>query len=345
MQKTLLYLLLLAVLGGAAYYFVFADRENSAFPASEAGFTIRDTGSIGKIFLSQPNNASVLLERTDSGWIVNKKYKALNGTLNLLMECLYKQEASYPASDAAHNGIIKSMAGTGVKTEIYDRKGELIRTFYVGQEAHEAAGSYMLMQGAKKPYLVRIPGFDGFLKSRYNTDIDDWRDRTVFNFPAEEIQSVSINYPEEPLNSFTVTQYPDISVKADPNAVGTLPLNKKRVKDFLGFFVNVNCEGYLSGVWGIDTVLSQVPKKCTIDVVSKQGKSQHLDVYWMPINRRSKNREFSSRDIKSGYDGDRYYAVMNNFKDTAIIQQYNFGKIFRRAYEFYESDNMLKENK
>jgi hypothetical protein len=71
MRKTLLYLLLLAVLAFGVYYFIFSNK-GSDFSKSEAGFTIKDTSEIGKIFLSNPAGDNILLERTDSGWMVNK---------------------------------------------------------------------------------------------------------------------------------------------------------------------------------------------------------------------------------------------------------------------------------
>lgn len=335
MRKTILYLVLLALIGGAAYYFVFY-KPDAGFPKSESDFGIKDTAAIGKIFLSTPTGENILVERSDSGWVLNKKYKALQSTVDLVMEVLSKQEAKYPAPEASHNGIIKSLAGNGVKVEVYDRKGTKMKVFYVGSEAHESSGSYMLLEGAPRTYLVHMPGFTGILKPSYTTRFSDWRDRTVFNTPAANIASLTITYPEEPLNTFTIHQNEKLTVDADNGVKGTQPLNEKRVKDYLGFFQNLNCEGYLNGKIAIDTILSRVPKKCSIELITKNGRTQRLDVYWKPLSKRSKNANESSHDVKPGYDGDRYYAVYNNYADTAIIQEYNFGKLFRKAYEFYQ---------
>jgi hypothetical protein len=43
--------------------------------------------------------------------------------------------------------------------------------------------------------------------------------------------------------------------------------------------------------------------------------------------------------IDNRFDADRFYAVINNFKDTVIIQRETFDKIFRKGYEFYEADD------
>jgi hypothetical protein len=51
MRKTLVYLAILAVLSFGVYYFLISDH-GSAYDPKEADFTIKDTASIGKIFIA-----------------------------------------------------------------------------------------------------------------------------------------------------------------------------------------------------------------------------------------------------------------------------------------------------
>src|ERR1700761_9670815 len=129
MRKTLLYLIIFLVLAFGVYYFLFSNKGLD-FSRDEAGFTITDTASIGKIFLAEPGGNTILLERTDSGWMVNKQYKVLNSTLKTLMVALHSQKALYPVPEAANNQVIKTMSGSAIKTELYDRDGKKIRVFY-----------------------------------------------------------------------------------------------------------------------------------------------------------------------------------------------------------------------
>ncbi|HXS36982.1 MAG TPA: DUF4340 domain-containing protein [Flavipsychrobacter sp.] len=344
MGRTLLYLVLLVALGFGVYYFVFKDKANP-YGIDQAGFTIKDTADIGKIFIASYNNSSVLVERTDSGWYVNKQYKALPSTLNQLLQTLWMQQPLYPVPEKMRNNVIKDMAGTSIKVELYNRGGKKIRTFYVGNEANSSSGTFMLIDGANSPYVVNIPGFQGFLTSRYTSDLKDWRDRTVFNVSPDQLRSVTIQYPEHPINSFTLKQENGkIVVDADTNIVNHNKFNDRRAHVYLKFFQNINCEGYLNGFAGIDTLLKIMPKRCTIDVTDKKGHQTHVDIYWMPVNKRSKNLTASDPNIPDNYDADRFYAVMNNGKDTAMVQEYVFQKIFRNAYEFYEPDEQSSDN-
>ncbi|HTN44972.1 MAG TPA: DUF4340 domain-containing protein [Flavipsychrobacter sp.] len=338
MQKTLLYLFILLLFGGGVYYFIF-QKEEAAFPESEAGFRIKDTGSIGTIFLSNPSGQNILLARTDTGWILNKKYPVLMSTLNTLMATLYNQEAVYPTPDEAHNRVITQLAGNGIKVELYDRNQNKMRTFYVGTEVHDYQGTSMLLEGAKRSYVVRIGSLVGILNSRYTTDIDNWRDRTIIAAPAEAIRKIELSYPAAPLNSFTlVNDNGKYQVIADPGVVGTQPLNERRVKAYLGYFGNLVCEGFLNGDSEIDSLLSVSPKRCNLSVTTSNGKNYNVGIFWMPMTQRSKNTDTTrNRDVPDGFDVDRYYAV-SNIGDTMLIQEFAFGKIFRKAYEFYQAD-------
>ncbi len=345
MRKTLVYLILLIVLAGGVWYIFYANKEN-IFGNAEGNFTIKDTASIGKIFMAHTNGRTVTLERTPGGWMVNKKYKVLPAPLNTLLTTMYRQQANYPAPTKQYNSIVKSLAVNSIKVEVYNLSGDLMRVFYVGDEADNYEGTYMLMEGAKTPYSVNMPGFVGILTSRYSTDITDWRDRIIFNIDSSEIKSVSVQYIQSPLNSFII-QKPDNgnpTVKLDSSLSNIGQLNLDRANSYLGFFKKVYCEAFTTGAEGMDTVLATVPRRCVIDVVGKNGYVQHLTVFWRPLNRRSKNLETAMPNYPNQFDADKYYAVFNNDRDTAVIQRFVFEKIFRNGYEFYQQPEAPRVN-
>jgi len=341
MKKTILYFLALAFAGFSTWYFVIRDTGNP-FGNNEAGFTIKDTASIGKIFIADNSGESVLLERTDTGWIVNKKYKVLPAPLQLLLFTLNRQQVLYPVSEKAQNTTIKTLAGNAVKVEIYNRNNHKMSVFYVGDEAYKFAGTIMLMDGATKPYVVKIQDFSGYLKPRYSPDIKDWRDRTIFDIAPEDIKTINVQYPAQAINSFTLTQSNNkVTVNTDPAIMKANAFNERRANLYIKFFTNINSEGYVNGADGLDSVLKIMPKKCVIDATNTKGRTQHVDIYWMPINRRSKNILTSDRYTPDSYDPDRFYAVINNYKDTVMIQNFVFEKRLRPGFEFYQPDGAL----
>lgn len=339
MRKTILYIVILAILGFGVYWFLFAERNNSPFPKSEAGFTIKDTADIYKVFLTDRSGHSILLERTPKGWTVNKQFAAIPGPVNRLLGTMYEQEPQYPVAEKSYNAIIKSLAGKGIKVEVYNKAGEAIRVFYVGNEVLDFQGTFMMMEGATKPYVVQVPGQQGYLTPRYSTNLADWRERIVFNLEPAEIKEVRVTYAEEPLNSFTVKNVNNRPiVTTDPALMKDKEQNSRRATAFLKFFGDINSEGYINGVPGLDSTIRSTQLRCTIEVTAASGLQQRVDIYWKPINRRSKNLTTSDPDIPDQYDADRFYAVLHNTKDTALVQRGTFDKILRKGYEFFEED-------
>jgi hypothetical protein len=342
MRKTLIYIVILAVLGAGIYFLLPGNSNENPFDEAEAGFTIKDTAAIGRIYLAASDGESITVERTDSGWIVNKQYKALPSTLNMLMATMMTQAPLYPVTKNAYNNVIQTLSTHATKVEIYDRSGKKMKVFYVGGSALNNVGTNMLMEGASKPYVVETPGFVGYLTPRYATKIRDWRDRTIFRATPEEIRSVSVQYAGKPAESYTVTvdNNDSLNVLADAKVMKSPDgLNRKRATMYLRFFGNINCEGYLNGLPDNDTTFKTAPKHSTIELTTKDGKIQRADLYWMALNKRSKNRKQSDIDsLSEDYDSDRMYAVINNYKDTVMIQQLVFHNILRKGAEFYRKD-------
>src|SRR5690606_23924280 len=109
-------------------------------------------------FLVNTAGKSVLLERMGDGtWQVNGAYRVMPAPLNTLLKTLARQAAEQPVPQSHHNMVVKNLAGNSTKVELYDRKGKQIRVFYVGEEAPAGSGSYMLIEGAARPFIVNIP--------------------------------------------------------------------------------------------------------------------------------------------------------------------------------------------
>lgn len=336
MRKTIVYIAILGILGFGVWYFLFKD--DSLFAEEEAGFTIVNTAGIGKVFLVGQKGDSISLVKTGDDWVLNGKYKTSPRMLEILFQTFKEQTAAYPVPEVAHNSVIKDMAGTAVKVEVYDAKGKKMKTFFVGGQVPGNKGTYMLVEGADRPYVVQLPAYQGYITPRYSTDILDWRDRTWIDIPEKQLASVSVQYADsnEYLNSFSFVKQGDSFAVKLPEALSSMEgkLNKKRVKTFTGFFEHVGFEGYLDGVAHLDSIIADVPKYCDVVVTDNNGKESSVAVYRMRVNKRSKN---VSEEATPEFDGDRYYGIINH-KDTVILQSATFDKMFRKGYEFYQAD-------
>ncbi len=345
MLKTLTYLAILALLGGGIYFFILRKTDNP-YGAKEAGFNIKDTGNIGKIFIAAATGDAITVERKPTGWVLNGKYKPLPGTLDMLMNTLVTQVPLYPVTKNAHDNAIKLLASDGIKVELYDRAGAKMCAFYVGGTSVNNTGTNMLMEGASTPYVVQTPAFTGDLTPRYPIDIANWRDRTVFNIPGNDIKSISVQYDFKPINSYTVSRAGSgYEVKIDPSLTGSLgPLNTGRAGAYINYFTNINCEGFLNGLDSMNSIIKNTKKMSTVDIETMNGTHHKADIYWMPINKRSKNRLTANEDVPDDYDADRLFAIINNDADTVQVQTLTFKKLLRKSYEFYQQDAARPSN-
>jgi hypothetical protein len=337
MSRTLLYLAILAILGFGVWFFLFSDKSGELFRSRDSAFTVRDTGAIGKIFLSSNSSGhSITVERKEDAWVVNNRYPALQSMLKSLLTTLYSQEALHPAPEEMREGIIRNLAGAGVKVEVYDRNGHRMRTFYVGGELHKFVGTAMLMEGSERPYVVQIPGFEGYLTPRYTPELKYWRDRIVFDIAPEKITRVSVHHALEPLNSFTLTQQAGkIAVALDSSVKLNTPLNEARARSYLSFFTKVYSEGYLVDIPELDSVMRTMPPKGSIEVQGINGYHATANVFFYPRNDNDIANNPNPATFEEQFSRDRYFAVINDGADTVSVPIASFEKIFRRGYEFF----------
>ncbi len=333
MQKTLLYLSIVAILGFGVWYFLFNDRR-----AGEGSFTVNDTAGIGKIFLA-PNNSehTITLERRGSGWIVNNEYPVLQSSLNQLLTTIHNQRSLHPVTDNQRDAVVRSLIGSGVKVEIYDREGRQMRSFYVGNETSRFSGTVMIEAGSERPFVVQIPGFEGYLTPRYTADLAVWRDRAVFAYEPGDIEEVQVQYPGRPEDSFTMLDHDGkLDVRLDPSVRTHMPLNERRVRSYLNFYRMLYLENYQS-YRGLDTIIRNMPELATVRVKGSGGRETTVRFLYAPMEERGHNAvsEYAENNI---YSNERYYAIMNGGKDTATVQIQMFEKLFRKGSEFYMAD-------
>ncbi len=335
MGKTLVYLVLLVVLGFGVYYFIF--KENDAlYNDKEAAFTFRDTAAIGRIFLVNTQGESILLDRkSPSLWQLNQHYIAMPIQIKNILTCLKLQSPLKPVADVDYDRVIKLLAGLGVKVELYNLKHEKIAAFTVAGQGPNYHGSYMLMEGASTPYLVEIPGFDGYLSPRFTVELNDWRSRAMIQWPTDSIAQIAVQYAaphQQDTYTFTL-QNGALQCTTDAAFAknNTKELNQRRAWEYLGFFKDINAEGFLNGSIGLDTAVANAKLRCNLFLKSKSGEEKNYNLYWIPT-KNSSNVEIDG----APKDIERLYAIDLVNKDTLLVQARTFDKLLRKAHEFYE---------
>ena len=308
-------------------------------------FSVKDTAIVTKIFLADKNNNEVTLTRSADGtWMVDGKYPAQQAKISFFLKTLMDLEVRSPVPLAARNNVLKRMAVLAKKIEIYQvvprinlfntirlfPAEKLTKTYYIGDVTQDNQGTFMLMEGAEEPYIVHIPGFRGFVSTRYSTARSDWRDYTVFKTQLNEIQSIKVEFPLQPEQSYQVDLLDNQHIELRSLVSNQIIENYDtlRVLSFLTSFADVRFESLLEPLIKkefIDSVKTTIPKTI-ITLQDRNGKINEIKIF--------RKKGFAALYMEDGMtmepaDLDRAYALVNNSEDFVLIQYFVFDKVTR----------------
>jgi hypothetical protein len=274
MNKTLLYLLVAFILGGAAYWTVNRNQKKSTLDKLDLNFAIPDTSSISKIVISNPENKSELERKAEGFWILNQKHKVAPYLMQLLLSTIRNVEMQRPLGANEAKTVEDEMKINYKKVDIFI-KGELYKTYLVGDDAPGNMGTYFKFEEGD-PYVCHLRGFTGFLSPRYNVIENEWRDKILFHSTPQTIQSIELKYPASPVDNFKIAfkgKYFGIE--------GADRFDTSAAAGFILGFKRIYLERYLPGFSKRtnDSLLNRLPT-WSIDLVDIDPEKSHSILFY-----------------------------------------------------------------
>lgn len=325
MNKTVIIVVFLLVAAAALLVF---NQKKGTIKQELKDFAIADTASIDKIFLADKADHRILLEKKSSGqWLVNNIYRAREDVVDNLLKTIRQVEVKAPVPKAAHNSIVAQLATSAVKVEIYQR-GSLAKTYYVGGTTQDYMGTYMLLDKSAVPFIMHIPGFDGYLSTRYSTTEEDWRQRVVFNYPPATIASIEIRYPYHPEFSFLLNTKDHLITTGSEKE--PIKIDDTLLNTYLSFFQQTPFEAWERklSVSQKDSLLATTPV-AVINIKEKAGNSNSLKIFL----KQTDQTDSSGNGLPGEYDINRMYAIGSNH-DLLLVQHFVFDKILATYKDF-----------
>ncbi len=333
MKKNRITILLFLFLAVAAGILIMKNRK-STIKEELKDFAVKDTASITKIFMADKSPSSITLTREAPGqWTVNGKFAARWDAITTLLETINEVDVRTPVAKSGFDNVIKALATSGTKVELYS-KDKLIKTYYVGGSTQDQMGTFMMIDKSSTPFVTYIPGFNGYLSTRYFTGESSWRDRTVFNYFNDEIAAINVEYPgTEKRYSFAVNPKTFTATSLDTHEPSITDTAK--VGRYVGLFKHVNFEGFADGVSRDvkDSVVRTTPI-AIITITDTKGTKDVLKAYLKMVNKRDSLLE-DEHGKPVIYDVDRMFAVINNGKDFVVIQHYVFDGILA-SFDYFK---------
>lgn len=339
MKRNRIAIILVIILGALSFWFIINNKKGT-IKETLRDFSVQDTAAVNKIFLADKRGNTVTLERKPNGkdWTVNGKYIARADAIQTLMITLRKIDIKEPVGKKAQDNIVKQLATDAIRCEIYS-KGDLVKAYYVGNQTQDMTGTYMIlmdpetMKPSAKPFVTYIPGFEGFLTTRYITEEKLWRDRTIFQYLPTDIAAVKLEVPDKPELGY------ELKIKGNNDYEVTMLSGKKlsdidplAVKQFLTYFQQVNFESLDMGMpqRDIDSTLKSVPINI-LTVTDIKGKTNSIKFF---ARKPKKEDRVDSEGRPVKFDLDRMNALLVNTNDFVMVQYYVFGKMMPPAEYF-----------
>ena len=355
-------IIIAAVLVGVAIY-IWNHHYISITQGEAADFQVWDTATVTKFYLADRDDHESLLERQpDGSWMLNGTYKAHPKQVQVLLSTLYKVRIKMPVSRASHDNIVKQLAVNSTKVEVYQivprinlfnriklfPHEERTKVFYVGDATKDSSGTFMLKEGADKAYIVYIPGFRGFITTRFTALPDDWRDHVIFNATMADIQSVSVEFNREPESSFRVEstgrhQY------AMTRLIDNTPIafDTMKVINLMSSFSDLRFESLINNLVSQERFdsITQSPYLHRITLTKKDGSTTQMTTFEKLVTNTS-ILEIEGRVDENGnpldpIDHDRIYGLINDGRDLVFVQYYVFDKVLNPA-EYYEVGHPIR---
>jgi hypothetical protein len=352
MKKKNIYILVIVLFMLLIASMLILSNQSTTMRNKDKDFAVQDTSSITKFFLADKDGRQVLVQRMGGGnWVVNDTYIANKPVVDQMLKTMANVAVLQPVARAAHNNVVKRMAATAVKVEIYQTifrinlfgriklfpKEKLTKVYYVGDNTQDNVGTYMLMDGSQTPFVTYLPGFMGFISLRYTTKIGDWRDHTIFNFRLGQIKSVKMETPKTPDSSFVFNNLGSGNIELIRLTDGAIIDNYDEAKalDFLSAFNDIKFEAIMNEMDSNkrDSIINAVPDfKLTVTT------SEDREFTISAFRRRAPEGSLDLNENPMIWDLDRLFVYLHYSNDLTVCQYFVLDRILRPLYFFTPSE-------
>lgn len=331
---TLLVFLGLAVVAA----WLWLSRSSGTLKGELRDFAFADTAAVNKIFLADKEGRTTLLTRNaDQSWSVNGKFQARQDAIDNLLYTIKAIEVRSPVGKNLYNNTMKIMASQSVKIEIY-ANDELVKTYYIGHPTMDNLGTFMYIEGSTVPFITHIPGFNGFLTTRYFASAAEWRDKTFLRKQPQRITEVTLTDYSRPQLTFSIVRQADsaYTVYAGTPLQELKPVDAGRVRQYLTGFRMLSFErlDYDQPLARKDSIIKAGPF-AVISVKSDDGRENVLRCFRKPVPADTKT-QLDSAGKPRPFDFDKFYGLFDQDTSLMICQYFPFDKIFRDPQGFIQ---------
>ena len=310
-------------------------------------FAVADASQITKVVISDKQPSTVVLERVGDLWVVGEEqWPVRQDAIEVLLETLSKVTLKHFVQQSAVEQVNQRMEVYGRWVEVY-AGDQLIKKYIVGTETPDMLGTYYKMAGSDLPFAVYIQGFNGYLTTRFFTEENLWRDRTIFGLAPKNIKAVEMALPAIPADGWMITrkdlQQGTLVEPANEaeswSLVGgefePLPVaNSLELLTVVGSIETLKYEGAIipsDNIWEKkDSIFSATPA-FELYVHTVDNDILKVRAFW----KRPDREQLDAEGVPHQWDPDRFYAELPDGR-MVLIQRYGWRNLLKSRWDLAE---------
>lgn len=330
--STVLLLLAVVVLGAVAFWVMKTDSSKGGGKAF-SDFEIENTDEITKFVITESTGNVAELSKEGDIWRLNNEFQARPENVDLLLRTFKHIAVQSAVPSELKKTVVANMAARNKKVEIFVN-GKLSKTYFVGSPTKDHYGTYMLLEknGRKssEPYVMHIPGFNGFLESRFFTNVNDWKYSGVFVYDPLDIAKIEVDFPGKPSDSYVVNQLAKIVSLTDPEGNPIQGVNKSLVENYILNYEKI----YFNRIAEfepaqVDSIGNQQPVY-TLAVTDVNNSTKTVDFY-LKLSENPSIDEVTGEEFL--YDTDYIHGRVRGEDELLVFQYFALGNVFApRSY-------------
>ncbi|MEL6193141.1 MAG: DUF4340 domain-containing protein [Bacteroidota bacterium] len=198
----------LMLLIAASLYAVYVyQQDSSSLNDRDIAFAVEDTAAVDRMvlirFLLEEEQEELQFSRTEAGWLLNERYPAFQPNVNSLLGTLSQLHVQEVLIEKGLDAGKELLEQQRLRLEVYDGRKK-VKEILIGREGKDAQGTLMMLASSSRPFIVGIPGFSGYLNSRFTMDMDFWREKLLFQAKPDQLAAISISYQNDPINQLSL---------------------------------------------------------------------------------------------------------------------------------------------
>lgn len=339
-MKTKIYLIIIVALLAIVGITLFnANNKNNG--EKEKAFKVEEFEKVTEIIFTDRLGEKMSMKKEGENWILNDKYPVRMHLFNEMKEALTKMEAISPVPSLGRNTVIEQMVNEAVKVEVYKGKKK-DKVIFVGGPNLRNNASHMFLEikgkASKQIYNVGIPGFRGYLTTRFLVNENEWRSKEIFSYLPSEVKQIEVKY-------FNRGTYDDFILTNENNNF-TVEINGKKntgdevnVGNVVNYLKRLDAQQVMAysfdkpeDIAFRDSLLAKT-KFAEFTIIDKNDKKTHTTIVDMPLNEGSK-QQYDPNGNPMTYDVDFQYIIFGEKNEWGVISNSRFGILLVSPYLF-----------